>query len=211
MAVWAGAMLTLSMAHSMRWRSMFARHRVVLALVLAPAMGCASAKHEQHVSSPGVVSGPVIFRHQRSRARGILKIKGELASRMDQGMRAPLGVRCKTLAPSKCKRMGHSVVVSTQNPVDPVVVEFRLSPAGEIVDRSEDFRLYHSLAANREYGQGSFAEGELRITGDAAAGLIAFWNAERAAAGKPALAEGPVVLRLEDMATGRWVVEHPTF
>lgn len=155
------------------------------------------------------ITGEVIFRHQRKQNRGILKVKGDLAWMIYRGLTEPTGVCCKKLAPKKCKRMGLSVVASTQNMVDPVVAEFRFSPSGAIVRRTDDFRLYHSFASNRQYGSGRFENDRLTITGDAASGLIEYCNAGRRVAGQPPLPDGPVVLRLEQLSTGLWAVESP--
>lgn len=183
--------------------------------VLAPLDSGPSVLTERAASSTNMLvaglpsvelTGEVIFRHQKRRKRGILKLEGELGHKVYWDMREPVGVRCKCRS-DKCKRMGVNVVASTQNIRDPVVAEFRFSPGGELVSRTDDFKLYHSLAGNRRRGQGYLEDGRLRITGDAAAGLIEFWNFERRASGEAPLRAREVVLWIVDAKTGEWELD----
>jgi hypothetical protein len=157
------------------------------------------------------VQGEAIFRHDRSENRGLLKIKDDLAKLLYQRLTHPVEApRCHDhpFLADRCKRMGVSCVASTQNLVDPYVVEFRFAPTGVLLSLTDDYDLDHALALNRDYGLASFDGGFLTISGDAAIGLRAFVRAGRVVNAQPLPEpEGPVVLRLEALERGNWDVE----
>lgn len=156
----------------------------------------------------GTVTGTAIFRHDRRAKVGILKFKDGLGQLLYDNLTAPVHPdRCEWLFPKKCKRMGESYIASTQNIVDPYVVEVRFTPTGEILDRTESWDLYHSFAQNRQYGTASFDGERITITGDAATGLQEYVNAGRLVSAESVLVQGPVVLRVIDLNRGRLVVE----
>ncbi len=104
--------------------------------------------------------------------------------------------------------MGVSCVASTQNLVEPYVVEFRFAPTGVLLSLTEDYQFDNALALNRDHGTASFDGHVLTISGDAALGLRDFVRAGRAVSGQPLPEpEGPIVLRLEVLARGNWDVE----
>ncbi len=166
---------------------------------------------DEPVPLPGnrPVQGEAIFRHDRSGNRGILKIKNDLAKLLYQQLTHPVEEpHCLTLFPNRCKRMGVSYVASTQNIVDPYVVEFRFAPTGVLLSLTEDYDLYRSLALNRHDGTASFDGRRLTIRGDVATGLRDFVRAGRTVGAQPLPEpEGPIVLRLEDLESGNWDVE----
>lgn len=171
-------------------------------------LGISVHAHHHAAPQPGApVTGVAIFRHQRSADRGILKLKGDVGWAIYNALTNPVAPdRCELLFPKKCKRMGLSLIASTQNLVDPVVAELRFSPQGAILSRTDDWDLYHSLSPNRQYGTASFDGALLRITGDAATGLRAFVDAGRDVAGEPDAPDTAVVLRVVDLASGHWEV-----
>ncbi len=157
------------------------------------------------------VQGEAVFRHDRSENRGILKIKDDLAKLLYQRLTEPVEEpRCYALPflADRCKRMGVSCVASTQNLVDPYVVEFRFAPTGVLLSLTEDYDLDNALALNRDYGTASFDGRFITIRGDAALGLRDFVRAGRTVNAQPLPEpEGPIVLRLEALASGNWDVE----
>jgi hypothetical protein len=157
------------------------------------------------------VQGEAIFRHDRSENRGFLKIKDELAKLLYQRLTDPVEApRCHhhPLLADRCKRMGVSCVASTQNLVDPYVVEFRFAPTGVLLSLTDDYDLDHTLALNRDYGAAAFDGHFLTISGDAALGLREFVRAGRMVNAQPLPEpEGSVVLRLESLERGDWDVE----
>ncbi|WP_179137086.1 D-arabinono-1,4-lactone oxidase [Candidatus Entotheonella palauensis] len=157
------------------------------------------------------VQGEAVFRHDRSENRGILKVKDELAKLLYQRLTQPVEEpRCRSLffLSDRCKRMGVSCVASTQNLIDPYVVEFRFTPTGELLSLTQDYDLDNALALNRDYGTASFDGRLLTISGDAAAGLRDFVRAGRMVNSQPPPEpDDPVVLRLEALEKGDWDVE----
>lgn len=154
------------------------------------------------------VTGSATFRHDRNNHVGILKFKEDLGQLLYEGLTAPIRPdQCEWLFPKKCKRMGISYIASTQNLVDPWVIEIRFTPEGEILSRPEDWDLYHSFAQNRQYGTASFDGERITVTGDAAIGLQEYVNAGRRVSAESVLPQGAVVLRLLDISNGKLVVE----
>jgi hypothetical protein len=104
--------------------------------------------------------------------------------------------------------MGVSYIASTQNIVDPWVVEIQFTPEGEILDRTDSWDLYHSFAQNRQYGEASFDGVIITVNGDAAAGLQEYVNAGRRVSAESLMPQEPVVkLRVIDISRGKLVVE----
>ncbi len=157
------------------------------------------------------VQGKAVFRHNRSENRGSLKLKDGLAKLLYQRLTQPVEEpRCYTLffLSNRCKRMGVSCVASTQNLIYPYVVEFRFAPTGELLSLTEDYDLDNALALNRNSGTASFDGRYITIRGAAATGLREFVRAGRRVSAQPLPEpEGPVVLRLESLASGNWDVE----
>ncbi len=152
-------------------------------------------------------TGQVIFRINEVNNHGILKIKEDMAWEIYNGLTQPIRTQCKPLGPKKCKRMGVSLIASTQNLKDPVVCEMRFSGTGQLLSLTEDMKLYHSFKQNRHYGTCSFDGTRMIVSGEAATALIAYINAGLLVDGETGITGEVVVFRLLDMATGMWVIE----
>jgi len=161
---------------------------VVLGLALLAVLLVGPATADEPVTSE------VVFRHQPKPDRGVFKLTGALGWHSYHGLVAPLAERsCR--GPTHCLRVGRQVLASSLNIRDPVVVELRFHRDGSLQEVADDPGLYHSLRANRQWGEGRFEDGRLTITGEAAVGI-------RDYVGRPG--EEPVVIELRDLATGAW-------
>jgi|GEM_PF-6907603 len=89
-----------------------------------------------------------------------------------------------------CRRRGEQIICSAENLRDPYVCEVRLVD-GEWVAPREDWELYHSLEANREFGTAMLAEGQLTLSGDAAAALSQRWGSDELSLSMPDGRVGP--------------------
>ena len=75
-------------------------------------------------------------------------------------------------APEHCRVRGEQLICSAENLRDPYVCQLHLTDGAWMAPR-DDFELYHSLEANRRYGEASLDEGVLVIDGDAGEVLAA--------------------------------------
>ncbi len=151
------------------------------------------------MAGDGEIGGEVIFRHYVAKDRGIIKIKGKLAQMLYDSLSEPVRPnRCQLLFPKKCKRMGQSMIGSTENIVDKVVLEIRFTPDGKLAELNDDWELYHSFRNNRHYGIGTFDGNSLRMSGDTATELRKFLGSSGGS---------DVVLNLVNLAQGAWTLE----
>lgn len=155
--------------------------RASLLLLAVASMGCWPAVPDGWEPDRGVA----VVRVRDHEGDTFLKLKEGLARTLYEELEG--SQRCA--APEHCRVRGEHLICSAENLRDPYVCELHLLDGAWVAPR-DDFELYHSLEANRRYGEASLDEGVLVIDGDAGEGLAAELGVE-----------APVVLSL-DVGTG---------
>jgi len=165
--------------------------------------------HNTHETAPNklpdAVDGTCIFRHAQFEDRAFLRLHGDVAWKIYTALQRPIRPR-RTLPflPRKQKRMGVSLIATTQNIRHPVIVEFRISPLGVLLSQPDQWKLFATLRQAFR-GDVSFDGQRLTIGGKAARGIRDFVGKGRAVESLPVpKLDGSVVLTLQDMATGEW-------